>query len=66
MVHDLYVAAQAVRGEELVRLEAWKSRNTDGFPDLSRARMTWADGRVIAPLFRRCWMLTSDLLIHRN
>ena len=46
MVHDLYVAAQIVNGEEPVAFHAMESRNAAGRVDMSWAALRWADGRT--------------------
>jgi len=46
MVHDLYVLAQMVCGEEPVSLEARQARNKKGQIDSSWATLRWRDGRV--------------------
>jgi predicted dehydrogenase len=46
MVHDLYVAAQMVNGEEPVAFHAAESRNAMGRADMSWAELRWADGRI--------------------
>jgi len=46
MVHDLYVAARIVGGEDPVSYHAMEGRNADGRIDMSWASLRWADGRV--------------------
>jgi len=46
MVHDLYVAAQMVRGEEPVEFHFIDSGKPGHTPDMSWATLRWADGRV--------------------
>ena len=46
MVHDLYVLAQMVGGEEPERFEARQSKNAKGQIDCSWATLRWRDGRV--------------------
>jgi predicted dehydrogenase len=46
MVHDLYVLAQMVCGEEPESFEARQSKNANGQIDCSWATLRWRDGRV--------------------
>jgi len=46
MVHDLYVLAQMVNGEEPVSFEARQAKNDKGQIDCSWATLRWRDGRV--------------------
>jgi len=46
MVHDLYVLAQMVQGEEPVQMEARQAKNAKGQIDCSWATLRWRDGRV--------------------
>lgn len=46
MVHDLYVAAQLMGGEEPISFSAMESRNAEGRADMSWAALRWADGRT--------------------
>ncbi len=46
MVHDLYVAAQIMKGEDPVKFRSTESRNTSGRVDMSWVELQWADGRI--------------------
>lgn len=46
MVHDLYVLAQMVNGEEPVSMEARQAANSKGQIDCSWVTLRWKDGRV--------------------
>jgi predicted dehydrogenase len=46
MVHDLYVAARMVRGEDPIGFHAEESRNAAGRVDMSWATLRWKDGRI--------------------
>jgi predicted dehydrogenase len=55
MVHDLYVAAQMVEGEEPESLEAMDASGPDGKADHAWATLRWKDGRVAT--FHSHWIL---------
>lgn len=46
MVHDLYVAARLVGGEEPISFHAMEARNQEGRADMSWAMLRWRDGRT--------------------
>jgi predicted dehydrogenase len=55
MVHDLYVAAQMVRGVEPSLFDAFETKGSDGKTDQTWATLRWSDGRVVT--FHSHWIL---------